>query len=78
MRTGIILQARCKSKRFPNKIIKKIKNKYLIELIIERLKNIRNVPLIIATTNNKSDDKICKLSKKNKVAYFRGTLATVV
>ncbi len=78
MRTGIILQARCKSKRFPNKVIKKIKNKYLIELIIERLKNIKNVPLIIATTNNKSDDKICKLSEKNKVAYFRGKMNDVL
>lgn len=78
MRTGIILQARCKSKRFPNKVIKKIKNKYLIELIIERLKNIKNIPLIVATTKNKNDDKICKISKKIKVAYFRGKMNDVL
>ena len=40
MKIGIILQARSDSKRFPNKILKKINNKTILELIIERLKKI--------------------------------------
>ena len=50
MKIGIILQARCGSKRLPNKVIKKINDKAIIELIIERLKKIPNSKLIVATT----------------------------
>ena len=36
MQIGIILQARCNSKRLPNKVIRNIKHKAYFELIIER------------------------------------------
>ena len=72
MKIGIILQARCGSKRLPNKVIKKINDKAIIELIIERLKKIPNSKLIVATTKNVNDDKICKICKKNKVLFYRG------
>ena len=38
--------------------------KAIIELIIERLKKIPNSKLIVATTKNVNDDKICKICKK--------------
>ena len=72
MKTGIILQARCNSKRFPNKILKKINKKSILELVIERLKNIKKISLIVATTTNKDDDRIYKISKKNNIHCFRG------
>jgi len=72
MKTGIILQARCNSKRFPKKVLKKINNKSILELVIERLKNIKNLSLIVATTTSKDDDEIYKISKKNGVLCFRG------
>ena len=36
--TGVIIQARLNSKRFPGKILKKINNKSVIEILIKRLK----------------------------------------
>ena len=58
MQTGIILQARCNSKRLPNKVIRNIKNKPILEYIIERLQNISQTQLIVATTKSKNDDAI--------------------
>ena len=51
-----ILTARTKSHRLPSKIIKKIyKNLRIVDVIIERAKKI-NLPIILATTQKKSDD----------------------
>ena len=72
MCTGIILQARCGSKRLPNKVIRNINNKPILELIIERLKNVSSTKLIVATTKSKVDDKICKICEKNNVPFYRG------
>ena len=72
MQTGIILQARCNSKRLPNKVIRNIKNKPILGYIIERLQNISETQLIVATTKSKNDDAICKICKKNDVPFYRG------
>ena len=72
MKIGILLQARTDSKRFPKKIWKKINEKTMLEIIVERLKNIKNTNLIIVTTKKKSDDKIIELCKKLKIDFFRG------
>ena len=72
MQTGIILQARCGSKRLPNKVIRNINNKPILELIIERLKNVSCAKLIVATTKSKVDDKICKICEKNNIPFYRG------
>ena len=72
MQTGIILQARCNSKRLPNKVIRNIKNKPILEYIIERLQNISETQLIVATTKSKNDDAICKICIKNDVPFYRG------
>jgi len=72
MQTGIILQARCNSKRLPNKVIRNIKHKPILELIIERLQNIPHTKLIVATTKSKDDDEICKICIKNDVPFYRG------
>ena len=70
----VIVQARCGSLRFPDKILKKIKKDYtLIEFLFSRLfksKKINN--FFLATTKNKSDDKLCNLFKDSKVKIFRG------
>jgi len=72
MQTGIILQARCNSKRLPNKVIRNIKHKSILELIIERLQNISHTRLIVATTKSKDDDKICEICEKKGVRFYRG------
>lgn len=72
MKIGIILQARSNSTRFPNKVLKKINGKSILQLVIDRLKNISNTTLIVATTKNKNDDQICKICSKSRVMFYRG------
>jgi|LULK01.1.fsa_nt_gb spore coat polysaccharide biosynthesis protein SpsF len=78
---GIIIYARTSSKRFPNKIFKKIIKLKMIELIIKRIKKINlkkyNYEIIVNTSLDKSDDKIVNFCKKKKIKYFRGSLNNV-
>ena len=75
---NIIIQARTSSKRLPNKVLKKIKEKNLIDYLIDRLKysNYKN-RIFIATSNSKSDNNIQKFCIQKKIEYFRGSLENV-
>ena len=67
----IIIQARCCSSRFPNKVLKKIKKKSLLEFMIERLSTVflkKNI--IVATTLSKKDNKLVSILKKKKNKLF--------
>ena len=74
---GCIIQARMKSKRLPGKVLYKIDNTTILEILISRLKKL-GIKIIIATTKNKPDDKIVKVSRKNKVFIFRGNEKNVL
>ncbi len=71
---GIIIYARTSSKRFPNKIFKKIIKLKMIELIIKRIKKINlkkyNYEIIVNTSLDKSDDKIVNFCRKKKNQVF--------
>lgn len=70
----IIIQARTGSKRFPNKMLKKIQNKTVLEIILSRLKLCKEPnDVILATTNKKRDLKLVKIAKKLNVKYFCGS-----
>ena len=59
MRIGIIVLCRYNSKRFPGKILTKIRNKPIIAFILERLDSIKfEVPIYIATSTNDDDTPI--------------------
>jgi len=69
-----ITQARTGSTRFPKKILKKVNNKTLLEIHIQRIKKSQLLDgIIIATTNKRSDDKIEDIAKKMNVKCFRGS-----
>lgn len=69
-----IIQARTGSTRLPNKIIKKIGDKTVLEHVIERVKQTKRIDdIVIATTNEETDDIIVDYAKKNKVNYYRGS-----
>ncbi len=70
-----IIQARCNSKRFSNKILKKINNEYsLIEVLLKRVAKSKKIDKIfVATTKNKTDDKLVNILKKNKIYTYRGS-----
>ena len=76
MKYRIILQSRTTSKRLPGKSLISLCNTPLTVLCAKRLKNKKN--LIIATSNNKSDDKLCKILEKNRIKFFRGSLNNVL
>ena len=64
-KTGIIIQARTGSKRFPKKILTKIKNKNILEIMISRLKMcFKNEDICVATTTKKMMIRLLK-SQKN-------------
>ena len=72
----VIIQSRFNSTRLPGKALKKINNIPIIILCIRRLAN-KGHKVIVATSKNKSDDKLIQLLKKNNFAYFRGSLNNV-
>ena len=77
METGIFLQARTSSSRFPGKVLEKIDNTPLFLFIAKNLKkNFKNT--IVLTSKNKKDEKIKKLCKLNKLKCFRGSLDNVL
>ena len=74
MKDYIVIQARVGSKRFPNKVLKKINNKTILETIIARLKKtVLKNNIIVATSKLKRDDQIKKICNKNKVKCFKGS-----
>jgi spore coat polysaccharide biosynthesis protein SpsF len=73
----IIIYARLSSKRLKGKVLKKIFNKCLLEIIYLRLKKKLNIPIIVNTSTNKSDDLLVKFCKKKNIKFFRGSLNNV-
>ena len=74
-----IIQARTGSKRFPYKVLKKIRHDPLIKYQIERVKKAKYLnSVIVATTMNKKDDSIVRICKKNSTNYFRGSEKNVL
>ena len=72
-KVGAIIVSRLKSKRLPNKALKLINQEPLITHLIKRLKLAKNIDkIILATTKNNKDLKICNLAKSNGINYFRG------
>ena len=60
-----IIQARVNSKRFRGKILMPLLNKTILQYQLERLKKLKSVnTLILATTNNKNDNKLVKIAKE--------------
>jgi len=55
-KTGIIIQARTTSSRFPNKIFYEINGKKIIEYVIEECLKVENVKTILATPSNQIRD----------------------
>jgi N,N'-diacetyllegionaminate synthase len=68
-----LIVARYNSKRLPGKAMLKISGRPLLEHLFFRIKESKLIDKIIfCTTNQKSDDILVKLAKKNKILFFRG------
>ena len=78
MNIAVIIQARMGSNRLPNKVLKKINDKPLLEYLIEQIQRKNDgLPIIIATSKNKSDREIINYCKKNNISYYKGSLNNV-
>ena len=67
-----IVQARLTSSRFPNKIIEKIDNKTLINILIDRLKKSSFIGnIVLAIPKNKKNEILNKVLKKD-IKIFKG------
>ena len=70
----IIIQARMGSSRLPGKVMKYLKDKVVLQHIIDRLKNCKNIRnIIIATTTKKEDDLIYNYCNENSINCYRGS-----
>jgi glutamate-1-semialdehyde aminotransferase/spore coat polysaccharide biosynthesis protein SpsF (cytidylyltransferase family) len=69
-----IIQARYNSTRFPGKVVKKINNKTILEILIRRLSRSRYISkIIVACSNNRNDKAIVTICRKLGVNYFIGS-----
>ena len=74
-----IIEARMNSSRLPNKVLMDIFGKPMLHRIIERLRFSKNVEnIIVATTEDSSDDVICHSCMELGVDYFRGSQDNVL
>jgi len=73
MKNHIFLQARLNSTRLPEKVLKKICGKTVIELIVERLRQVDNIDDIILVTGSELENKsLIDEAKKLNLTYFCG------
>ena len=72
MRNIAIIQARQNSIRLPGKVMYKINNTPVIEILYKRLKKSKKLDDIIIATNKKSPNLINFLKKK-KIKFFIGS-----
>jgi glutamate-1-semialdehyde aminotransferase/spore coat polysaccharide biosynthesis protein SpsF (cytidylyltransferase family) len=73
-RVLVIIQARYNSTRFPGKVVKKINNKTILEILIKRLIKSKYVSkIIVACSKNQKDKAIINVCKKIGINYFSGS-----
>lgn len=69
-----VIQARMGSTRLPGKVLKKIKNKLVLDYVIERLQFCENLNnIVIATTTSEKDDILQQYATNKSISYFRGS-----
>ncbi len=76
----VTIEARLGSSRLPGKVMKKVTDDMvMIELMIHRIRSCKNVDdIIVATTENIKDDKLCEFLNSIGVNYHRGSEENVL
>jgi len=79
MKNNLYIQARLNSQRLPGKVLKKICDKSIIELITERVSNIKKIDDIILVTGSEDKNKlILDEAEKIGISYFCGSEENVL
>lgn len=78
MKTGIIVLCRFNSSRLPGKILREIDGKPVLSYILERLQLSKHAKgIVVATSDQSSDDPIAKYCEHHSVSCYRGSLDNV-
>ena len=79
MKVLAIVQARTNSSRLPCKILKKINNMCIIEILLKRLNKSKILDkIVVSTTTSNFDDDLVDIVKKNNFDVFRGNEKNVL
>ncbi|WP_201767576.1 cytidylyltransferase domain-containing protein [Sediminibacterium sp. C3] len=79
LKTVLVTQARIGSTRLPCKVLKKIGDKELLQIHLDRLRKCKNVSeIVVATTMNEEDDIIYNKAIEWGFIAFRGSEADVL
>lgn len=79
MKTVVIIQARMGSSRLPGKVMKEVQGKTVLEHVVERVRQSKEIEdIIIATTIEDKDDTIVKEALRIGVKVFRGSESDVL
>ncbi len=74
MKINVSIEARMGSSRLPGKVLKKINNLTILDIMVNRVKRSTLInDVIIATTINQNDDEIVDWCKKQGISYYRGS-----
>ncbi len=77
MNIGAIILCRYNSSRLPGKILKEIRGKTILQHIVDRLGLVNGLKIIVATSEESTDDIIEDYCDKNNIPCYRGSLQNV-
>lgn len=73
IKIGFLITARLKSTRLPFKIIKDLNGKTVIERVIDRIKQIKDISeIVLCTSTNPEDRRLVDIARENDIYYFNG------
>lgn len=73
-----IIQARTSSSRLPGKILLEIAGKPMLWHVIDRARRAHTGPVVLATSDDPSDDPVAEFCEKEGVPCFRGSLTDLL
>lgn len=74
MKIGFLITARLKSSRLPFKVIMDLNGKTVIERLIDRIKEIKDLEeIVLCTSTNPQDKPLVDIAKDNDIYYFNGS-----
>lgn len=78
MKIGAVILSRYNSKRLPGKALLELNGRTVIETIVERLHRVISPEnIIVATSEEKTDQPIVDFAKHKNINYYRGSLQNV-
>jgi len=79
IRTVASLEARLTGKRLPNKILKKLYKKRVIDIIVNRLRKVKKIDdFFVAIPNTKKNNHLARYLKKKRIKFYRGSEKNVL